>query len=120
MALLSCKLCGNVFASSGCRTCQVCRERLDELYPRVRGYLREHSKVDFSVETIADEMDIPIRYIHELVSLGYLDLKVDRQTDSDALKRQKLAKEFENLLKQTKSTLKNHVSTKTYGQQRYG
>ena len=122
MPLLSCRLCGKIFTSSGGRTCPACHTRLDELYPRVREYLRDNPKVDFNVETLAEELDSDIRDVQALVDMGYLDRDVDRQSDADTLSRQKLAKEFENSLKQMKDSSANELSKKpvSYGQQRYG
>ena len=120
MPLLTCRLCGKLFTSSGGRTCPACHTRLDELYPRVREYLRDNPKVAFNVETIAEELEVDIRDIQGLVDLGYLDRDLDTQASADTAKRQKLAQEFENSLKQMKDSSAQPVKTVTYGQQRYG
>ena len=123
MPLISCRLCGKLFSSSGGRTCPACHSILDELYPRVREYLRDHPKTAFNVEMVAGEMDADIRYIQGLVDLGYLDRDIEKQTDPDTLLRQKLAKEFESSLKQMKETSTQQSAAKSassYGQQRYG
>ena len=119
MPLLTCRLCGKLFMSSGGRTCQGCHTRLDDLYPRVREYLRDHPKVAFNVESIAEELEVDIRDIQGLVDLGYLDRDVGNQTDANAAKKQKLAQEFENSLKQMKETSSQGKSV-SYGQHRYG
>ena len=118
MPLISCKLCGKIFTSSGGRTCPACHTRLDELYPRVREYLRDNPKVGFNVETIAEYIDADIRDVQSLVDMGYLDRDVNRQTDAATVQRQKLAKEFEDSLKQMKEASQK-TKTVTYGQQRY-
>ena len=120
MPLLTCKLCGKIFSSSGGRTCPACHKRLDELYPRVREYLRDHPKSAFNVEMVADDLEVDIRDIQALLDLGYLDRDVGSQTDSDTIRRQKLAQEFETSLKQMKGTPAQSNKSVSYGQQRYG
>ena len=120
MPLHPCNLCGKIFTSSGGRTCSACHSRLDELYPRVRSYLRDNPKEDFNVEMIAEEMEVDIRDIQALLDLGYLDRDIGRQASAETAKRQKLAKEFEDSLKQMKDASVKSKPTVTYGQQRYG
>ena len=120
MPLITCRLCGKLFTSSGGRTCPACHTRLDELYPRVREYLRDNPKIAFNVETVAEELEVNILDVQGLVDLGYLDRDVDRQTSADTIRRQKLAMEFENSLKQMKESSTQSTKTVTYGQQRYG
>jgi len=86
----------------------------------VREYLRDNSKMDFNVETVAEEMNVDIRDVQDLVDMGYLDRDLGRQASSDTLRRQKLAKEFENSLKQMKEDASKGKAAVTYGQQRYG
>lgn len=123
MPLLSCRLCGKVFTSSGGRTCSACIARLDELYPRVREYLRDNPKIAFNVERVADALEVDIRDIQALADMGYLDRDIGMQDDSETLKRQKLAQEFESSLKQMKDTSRPSAAKSpsvSYGQQRYG
>ena len=120
MPLFPCRLCGKVFTSSGGRTCPSCLARLDELYPRVRRYLRDNPKVNFNVEAVAEEMGTDIRDIQSLVDLGYLDRDIGKQTSTEEARRQKLAKEFEGSLKQMKDTAAQSKGPVSYGQQRYG
>ena len=121
MPLLSCRLCGKIFSSPGGRTCSVCHSRLDELYPRVREYLRDNPKVAFNVDTVADAMEVDIRDVQGLVDLGYLARDMDKNDDPDNARRQKLAQEFENSLKQMRDTSQRDLSkVASYGQQRYG
>ena len=119
MPLLTCKLCGKIFSSSGGRTCPACHKRLDDLYPRVREYLRDSPKSGFNVEMVADDLDVDIRDIQGLLDLGYLDRDVDAQSNSEALRKQKLAQELENSLKQMKTSTQGNKPV-SYGQQRYG
>jgi len=86
----------------------------------VRRYLRDNPKVNFNVEAVAEEMETDIRDIQSLVDMGYLDRDIGRQTSSDEVKRQKLAKEFEDSVKQMKDTSPQSKSPVSYGQQRYG
>ncbi|MDR1376600.1 MAG: hypothetical protein LBJ22_03735 [Synergistaceae bacterium] len=97
--------------------------RLDELYPKVRQYLRDNPKVDFNIETLAEEMEADVRDVQALVDMGYLDRDTDRRVDSETANRQKLAKEFEDSLKQMKNASSVREGAKnaaSYGQQRYG
>jgi hypothetical protein len=125
MALLTCKLCGKLFTSTGDKTCSACVARLDELYPDVREFLRDHPKTEFNVENVADEMDVDIRYIQALVDRGYLERDSDKSApNKEDLDRQKLAKELENSLKQMKDSAARRESARntavSYGQERYG
>ncbi|MCL2010945.1 MAG: hypothetical protein FWG71_10450 [Synergistaceae bacterium] len=125
MPLLSCRLCGKIFTSSGGRTCSACHARLDKLYPRVREYLRDNPSVGFNVEMVSEALEVDIRDVQGLVDLGYLSRDIGRQTDVDTLRRQKLAQEFESSLKQMRDTSDQRgdvgkSSAASYGQQRYG
>ena len=126
MPLLPCKLCGKLFSSSGGRTCSACHTRLDELYPSVREFLRDNPKLAFNVETVAEAMEIDIRYVQGLVDMGYLDRDVgdiDKHTDPEAARRKKLAQELESSLKQMKNASAQRDASKgaaSYGQERYG
>ncbi|MDR2179272.1 MAG: hypothetical protein LBP21_03090 [Synergistaceae bacterium] len=123
MPLLTCRLCGKIFTSAGGRTCPGCLDRLDELYPKVREYLRDNPKAALNIETLAEAMGADVRDVQALVDMGYLDRDTSRQVDSEAANRQKLAQEFEKSLKQmkdssaTRDTANNAAS---YGQYRYG
>jgi hypothetical protein len=97
--------------------------RLDELYPRVREYLRDNPKAVLNVETLAEEMNTDVRDIQALVDSGYVDRDIDRHADSESVNRQKLVKEFEDSLKQMKNASAAREiaqNTASYGQQRYG
>ena len=116
MPLLKCKLCDKIFNSAGGRTCSECLKSLDELYPKVRSYLRDHPDAEFHVDTLAEEMKIDVRKIQALVDMGYLERESHRIIFED---RQKLAGEFQDALQQMKSTNVAKKTT-TYGAQRYG
>ncbi|MDR2522263.1 MAG: hypothetical protein LBC93_00955 [Synergistaceae bacterium] len=121
MPLLTCKLCGKIFTSSGGRTCPDCHTRLDGLYPKVREHLRDNPKTDFNVDTLANELETDVRDIQALVDMGYLDRDIDRRADPETLNRQKLAQEFESSLKQMQeSAAQRAQNAASYGQQRYG
>ena len=124
MPMLSCRLCGKIFTSSGGRTCSACISRLDELYPRVRTYLRDNPEVGFNVEMVAEALEVDIRDVQGLADLGYLDRDIGRQTDPETLRRQKLVQQFESSLKEMKDTTARQDAAKSaaasYGQQRYG
>jgi G:T-mismatch repair DNA endonuclease (very short patch repair protein) len=97
--------------------------RIDELYPQVRDYLRDNPKVGFNVETLSKKLDADIRYIQALADMGYLDRDVEKQAVRETAAREKLAKEFEESLKQMKETSARREGAKSlvsYGQQRHG
>jgi hypothetical protein len=126
MALLTCKLCGKLLTSSGGdRICPACVTRLDELYPDVREFLRDHPKMEFNVEDVAEGLEVDIRYIQALVDRGYLDRDTDKNSsDREDQNRQKLAKELENSIQQMRESAARHEAARnvgvTYGQARYG
>jgi uncharacterized protein YdaT len=98
-------------------------QRLDELYPKVREYLRDHPKNALNVETLSEQMNVNIRDIQAMVEMGYLDRDLDRVADREALNKQKLAKEFEASLQQMKNASTFRDAAKgaaSYGQQRHG
>ena len=119
MPLLSCRLCGKIFTSAGGRTCPACLERLDEIYPKVRQFIRDNPKTELDVETLAEKTDTDIRDVQSLVDMGYLDRELDGRKSLEDTQRQKLAQEFENSLKEMKEAAAKHPASVTYGQQRY-
>jgi uncharacterized Zn finger protein (UPF0148 family) len=125
MALMTCKLCGKLLTSTGDRICPACITRLDQLYPDVRDFLRDHSKDEFNVETVAEEMEVDIRYVQALVDRGYLDRDADRSApDKGDQGRQKLVRELENSIRQLKDSSVRREAARSaavsYGQERYG
>ena len=122
MALVTCKLCRKLYNGQG-KICPECKQRLDELYPDVRDYLRDNPKLEFNVETVAEALDVDIRYVQELVALGYLDRDLPEGMSPEVLSdRQKLAKAFEESLDKMKADAAAAASHKavTYGQEIYG
>ena len=122
MNLVTCKLCGRLFSANRGRICTTCLDEIDGLYPKVREFLRDHSKENFNVEQIADGMDLDIRFVQALVELGYLDRGVGADPEAEEEKRRK-----ETLARQLQASLENSASAKAsenmgkmYGQQRYG
>lgn len=124
MPLLTCRLCGKIFNSAGGRTCTACLTRLDELYPKVRAFLRDNPKVGLNVETLAERLEVDIRDVQALVDMGYLDRDVEKTQSPEESARQKLASEFENSLKEMKEAQSHRDAAKnaaaSYGQSRYG
>lgn len=122
MNLETCKLCGRLFKATRGKICVTCLDELDDLYPKVREYIRDHPKEAMNIEDIADGMDIDIRRVHALVELGYIDRGI-KDSDLDADRQQK-----ENLARQLQASLDASAASKstedgkksTYGQQRYG
>ena len=120
--IVTCKLCRKLYNGQG-KICPECRQRLDELYPDVRDYLRDNSKLAFNVETVAEALDVDIRYVQELVAQGYLDRDLPEDMSREVLSdRQKLIKAFETSLDKMKSDAAIAASHKsiTYGQEIYG
>ena len=122
MNLVTCKLCGRLFSANRGRICTTCLDEIDGLYPKVREFLRDHSKENFNVEQIADGMDLDIRFVQALVELGYLDRGIGADPEAEEEKRRK-----ETLARQLQASLENSASAKAsenmgkmYGQQRYG
>ena len=73
MALVTCKLCRKIFTAAGGRTCPACKKRLDDLYMKVRDFLRDNPKMEFNVDTLSTSLDADIRDVQALVDMGYLD-----------------------------------------------
>jgi len=124
VSLITCKLCGRLYDATRGKICSQCLDELDELYPRVREFIRDHSKTNFSVDSLAEDMDVDILRMQSLVDLGYLDRDVPGISGADEEKRKK-----EELLQQLKGTLNTSArrerqtdekSARMYGQERYG
>ena len=125
MSLITCKLCGRLFDATRGKICTQCLEELDELYPKVREYIRDHSKDQFSVDSLSEDMGIDIMLIQSLVDQGYLDRDVPGISGVDEEQKKK-----ESLVRQLKDSLNANAPkkdrpiddnvSKTYGQERYG
>ena len=126
MGLGTCKLCRKIFTPEsgkvGSRICPDCRERLESLYTEVHDYLRDHPKIEFNVERVADDLGADIRDVQELVDLGYLDRDTPDEPRSYDPNRQKLVKAFEESIDKLKASAAAAAAFKptTYGQEIYG
>ncbi len=128
MPLGTCKLCRKMFTPEsgkvGSKICPNCREKLDSLYTEVRNYLRDHSKEEFNVEAVAEELQADIRYVQELVDLGYLDRDLPERADAASYDpdKQRLVKAFEASIDKLKASAAAQAAYKpvTYGQEIYG
>lgn len=122
MNLVTCKLCGRLFSANRGRICTTCLDEIDGLYPKVREFLRDHSKENFNVEQIADGMDLDIRFVQALVELGYLDRGIGADPEAEEEKRRKetLARQLQASLENSASAKASETMGKMYGQQRYG
>jgi len=120
--LVTCKLCGRLFSATRGKICVTCLDEIDDLYPKVREFLRDHSKESFNVEQIADGMDLDIRYVQALVELGYLDrgVKADPEEEEEKRRKEALARQLQASLENSASSKAAEVSGRMYGQQRYG
>ncbi|MCR5346711.1 MAG: hypothetical protein K6E38_02960 [Fretibacterium sp.] len=120
MSLVTCKLCRKLYNGDG-KICPECRQHLKELYPSVRDYLRDNPNLEFNVETVAEALDVDIRYVQELVSQGYLDRDLPDGMSPEVLSdRQKLAKAFEESLDKMKADAAVARKPVSYGQEVYG
>lgn len=122
MNLVTCRLCGRLFTASRGKMCSACLSDLDDLYPKVREFLRDHSKESFNVEQIAEGLDIDIRQVQALVELGYLDRDLGREGAAENERRRKedLARQLQASLDSSISSKSSESTTRTYGQERYG
>ncbi len=120
--LVTCKLCGRLFSATRGKICVTCLDELDDLYPKVREFLRDHSKETFNLEQIADGMDLDIRYVQALVDLGYLDRGVasDPEAEEEKKRKEALARQLQASLENAASLRAAESAGKMYGQQRYG
>ena len=126
MALGTCKLCRKIFTPElgkvGSKICPDCRDRLEKLYTEVHDYLRDHSKDEFNVEMVANELHADIRDVQELVDLGYLDRDADGDASAYDPKRDRLVKAFEASIDKLKASAAAAAAFKpvSYGQEVYG
>ena len=76
MGLLQCGICRRVFVNApNERICPQCAVRLNELYPVVRDFLRDHKKDRYTAQDISEILGLDLLDVQELVHLGFLDLK---------------------------------------------
>lgn len=100
-------------------------DELDDLYPQVREYIRDHAKETFNVEEVAEDMEVDIRRVQALVELGYLDRDVSGKSgvDEEKKKREELVRKLQGSFNNSASIGakgSGESSPKMYGQQRYG
>ncbi|MGI6784082.1 MAG: hypothetical protein ACOX5A_07605 [Aminivibrio sp.] len=122
MNLITCRLCGRLFSAARGKICSTCLDELDDLYPKVREFLRDHSKEAFNVEDIAEGMDIDIRQVQALVELGYLDRDAGRggAGDDERRRKEELARQLQASLDSSAASKTSERTVSTYGQERYG
>ena len=121
MALITCRLCRKIFTAVGGRTCPDCKKRLDELYKKVRDFLRDNSKLKFNVDALSESLGADIRDVQALVDMGYLDRDFKANLSDEDSSRQRLALELEQSLNKMKAAVASHAQkgAVTYGQQLY-
>ena len=108
MALVTCSLCRKIFTAAGGRTCPACKKRLDELYLKVRDYLRDNPKLEMNVDTLSEAMNADIREVQALVDMGYLDRDFGEALPIGEASRQKLVMELEKSLNEMKAAAVSH------------
>ncbi|MDD2206582.1 MAG: hypothetical protein WCQ97_03340 [Aminobacterium sp.] len=121
MNLVTCKLCGKVFSSSRGKICPECLDEVDNLYRRVREFLRDNASRNYDVESLSEATGIDIRYIQALIDLKYIDRDVQSNfKDEEQEKKDRLLKEFQKNLDKGNRRHESAEKTRTYGQERYG
>ena len=122
MNLVTCRLCGKLFNAARGKTCVACLEEVDRLYPKVREYLRDHTKEVCNLERVSEDMGIDIRYVQALVELGYLDRAVQDETEAEEekLRKQILVRELQASLDTSPLRKNEQLAGKMYSQKRYG
>ena len=120
-SMKECKLCRKLFSALGGRICQDCYKYLDEIYPTVRTFIRDSNNPRLDVADIADELQLPIKYVQGLVVYGYIDkdlpnAKPDEYYNNDD---SKLTKELQKAANELKTNTSRKQTPLTYGQERY-
>ena len=87
MALVTCSLCRKIFTAAGGRTCPACKKRLDELYLKVRDYLRDNPKLEMNVDTLSEAMNADIREVQALVDIEYVLRSEERRVGKECRSR---------------------------------
>ncbi len=125
MALKPCKICGRLYDSARGKYCPQCMQEIDELYPKVREYIRDQKGAEYSVDSLSEEMEIDILRVQALVDLGYLDRNTMGNAgalDEEQRKKEMLAQMLKKSLSATESDRPQEEQKKhrTYGQEIYG
>ena len=125
MALKPCKICGRLYDSARGKYCPQCLQEIDELYPKVREYIRDQKGAEYSVDSLSEEMEIDILRVQALVDLGYLDRNTMGNAgalDEEKRKKEMLAQMLKKSLSATEKDRPQEEQKKhrTYGQEIYG
>ena len=70
MELINCKLCGNLFRSSGRDVCEKCKKSEDDEYRKVKDYLRKRPQA--AVFEVSQKTGVAISRIHTFIRQGRL------------------------------------------------
>ena len=74
MGLVVCKTCKRAFISAQDEElCHECTARLNELYPVVRNFLRNHEKNLYTARDVSKILGVDLRDVEGLVTLGLID-----------------------------------------------
>ena len=126
MALVTCKVCGRLFDSSKGRVCPQCLQELDDLYPKVREFIRDSRGTEFSVDSLAEGMGVDVLKIQLLVDLRYLDRDVpsiSSEGDDEQRKKEQLLQQLQESIKNSRPKSDQDEAsrrTRMYAQERYG
>jgi hypothetical protein len=125
LALKPCKICGRLYDSARGKYCPQCLQEIDELYPKVREYIRDQKGAEYSVDSLSEEMEIDILRVQALVDLGYLDRNTMGNAgalDEEQRKKEMLAQMLKKSLSATEKDRPQEEQKKhrTYGQEIYG
>jgi predicted nucleic acid-binding Zn-ribbon protein len=120
MEMHQCQVCGKLFASSGPRICPACIKRLDRVYEKARGYLRDNPNASLNAKELAEAIDEDVLDIEVLIAEGRFER--DLSNDLENMRRQQLLSEFQKSLSKTEAALKAQQEQKrtTYGKDRHG
>jgi hypothetical protein len=68
-------MCKRAFINEaqGKEICPECAERLNELYPVVRSFLRNHDRKVFTIREVSQILNIDIRDVEGLVTMGLIN-----------------------------------------------
>jgi hypothetical protein len=74
-----CKICQRAFINAqNEEICPKCMARLNELYLRVRDFLKTHERDLYTSQDISEILDIDLRDVVELVNLGFIDFALEK------------------------------------------
>lgn len=73
MALANCPRCGRLFDNSFKDICQYCTKEEEELYQKVRLYVKENRKC--TIYECSDDTEVPIKTIARFIKQGRINLK---------------------------------------------